>query len=227
MAPGSSAVKAWPAIASLVPLTGTATAAAAPGTVEAEMTHVGTVLLLLLLGFACDAASAFTAAFSRRWGDRRGQWVTFILRNVLGIPVWVVGLGFAVRAPSPALFAAPAVVEVIGWALLAAGCVVQVLALVALRGRAARPSMADALVEHGVYAHIRHPIYAGLLLEFAALILVRPRRIVALACALGMLWVLLQARLEEVDLLQRMPAYRDYLGRVPRFIPRRRRTRPV
>jgi len=26
--------------------------------------------------------------------------------------------------------------------------------------------------------------------------------------------------LEEVDLLQRMPAYRDYLARVPRFVPR-------
>ena len=226
MAPGLSAVKAWPAIAVLVPLTGTATAAAAPGALEVEMTHVGAVLILLLVGFACDAASAFTAAFSRRWGDRRGQWVTFVLRNVLGIPLWVVGLGFAVRSPSPALFAAPPAVAVIGWGLLAAGCVVQVLALVALRGRAARPSMADALVEHGVYRHIRHPIYAGLLLEFAALILVRPRRLVALACALGILWVLLQARLEEVDLLQRMPAYRDYLRRVPRFMPRWHRERP-
>jgi protein-S-isoprenylcysteine O-methyltransferase Ste14 len=184
------------------------------------------VLIPLLLGFTCDAASAFTAAFSRRWGARHGQWVTFVLRNVLGIPLWVVGLGLAVRSPSPVLFAVPALLEALGWGLLAAGCGVQVLALASLRGRAAKPSMADALVEHGVYGHIRHPIYAGLLLEFAALILLKPRRTVALACALGMLWALLQARLEEVDLLQRMPAYRDYLGRVPRFIPRRRRQRP-
>lgn len=184
---------------------------------------MGAVLFTLLVGFACDAASAFTAAFSRRWGARSGQWITFVLRNVLGIPLWVIGLGLAVRSPSPVLFAVPTLLEACGWGLLAAGCGVQVLALVALRGRAAKPSMADALVERGVYAHIRHPIYAGLLLEFAALVLVKPRRIVALACALGMLWVLLQARLEEVDLLERMPAYRDYLGRVPRFIPRRRR----
>jgi protein-S-isoprenylcysteine O-methyltransferase Ste14 len=100
------------------------------------------------------------------------------------------------------------------------------LALASIRGRAAKPSIADALVEHGVYGHIRHPIYAGLLLEFAALILVKPRRTVALACGLGILWALLQARLEEVDLLQRMPAYRRYLARVPRFMPRFRTQRP-
>jgi protein-S-isoprenylcysteine O-methyltransferase Ste14 len=178
------------------------------------------VVITLLLGFTCNSASAFTAAFSRRWGARRGQWVTFVLRNVLGIPLWVVGLGLAVRSPSPALCETSAVLAALGWVLLAAGCIVQLLALASLRGRAASPSMADALVEHGIYRHIRHPIYAGLLLEFAALILVKPHRTVALASALGILWALLQARLEELDLLQRMPAYRDYLARVPRFIPR-------
>lgn len=187
---------------------------------------MGAFLIPLLLGFACDSASAFTAAFSRRWGAEHGQWVTFVLRNVLGIPLWVIGLGVAVRSPSRALFAAPVLLEALGWVLLAAGCVVQLLALASLRGRAAKPSMADALVDHGVYGHIRHPIYAGLLLEFAALILVKPRRTVAVACALGILWALLQARLEEVDLLQRMPAYREYLARVPRFVPRVRTRGP-
>lgn len=182
-----------------------------------------TVLITLLLGFACDAASAFTAAFSRRWGARRGQWVTFVLRNILGIPLWVVGLGLAVRSPSPPLLESSPLLDMLGGVLLAAGCAVQLLALASIRTRAAKPSVADALVEHGVYRHIRHPIYAGLLLEFAALVLVKPRRIVALACVLGLLWVLLQARLEELDLLQRMPAYRDYLARVPRFLPRWRR----
>jgi protein-S-isoprenylcysteine O-methyltransferase Ste14 len=178
------------------------------------------VLITLLVGFACNSASAFTAAFSRRWGARRGQWVTFVLRNILGIPVWVVGLGLAVRTPSPALFPYSTPLHVLGWVLLAAGSAVQLLALVAIRARAASPSLADALVEHGIYARIRHPIYAGLFLQFAALLLMRPRLAVAVACGLGALWAYLQARLEEVDLMQRMPAYRDYLARVPRFVPR-------
>ena len=43
-----------------------------------------------------------------------------------------------------------------------------------------------------------------------------------LAVSLGVGWVLIQARLEELDLLQRMPAYREYMQRVPRFLPRLR-----
>lgn len=182
-------------------------------------------LIPLLLGFIFDSASAFTAAFSRRWGAQRGQWATLVLRNVFGVPLWVIGLGMAVRSPSPVLFALPPFLAALGWVLLAVGCGVQLLALASLRGRAAMPSMADALVEHGVYGHLRHPIYAGLLLEFAGLILVKPDRAVALACVLGMLWVLLQTRLEELDLLERMPAYREYLARVPRFLPRFRTRR--
>jgi protein-S-isoprenylcysteine O-methyltransferase Ste14 len=69
----------------------------------------------------------------------------------------------------------------------------------------------------------RHPIYAGLLLQFVALVLVRPRGAVALAAILGVVWVHVQARLEEIDLLQRMPAYREYMQRVPRFLPLRYR----
>jgi protein-S-isoprenylcysteine O-methyltransferase Ste14 len=42
------------------------------------------------------------------------------------------------------------------------------------------------------------------------------------ACSLGWIWVLIQARLEEADLLQRLPAYRQYMQGVPRFVPRLR-----
>lgn len=31
---------------------------------------------------------------------------------------------------------------------------------------------------------------------------------------------MVQTRLEEIDLLQRMPNYRDYMNAVPRFLPR-------
>ena len=184
-------------------------------------------LVPLVVGFALDAASAFTTAFSHRWGERRGRQITFVLRNVLGIPLWVLGLGLSVRTRSPAVFSPTPAGEVLGWLLLAGGSAVQVLALFALRWRAAAPSTRDALVEHGPYAHIRHPIYAGLLLEFAGLVLVRPTQAVALAGAIGAGWVHLQARCEETDLFQRLPVYREYMKRVPRFLPRIRARRPV
>jgi protein-S-isoprenylcysteine O-methyltransferase Ste14 len=180
-------------------------------------------LIPLLAGFVFNAASAFTAAFCGRWGARRGQLVTAVLRSVLGIPVWVIGLGLAVRTPSPMFFTPSAPLEVVGWLLLGLGSVVQLLALAALRGRAATPSVRDTLVQRGPHAHLRHPMHAGLLLEFAALVLVKPSHAVGLACALGVGWVLLQGKLEELDLLERLPPYREYMTRVPRFVPRLRR----
>src|SRR3972149_10254993 len=61
-------------------------------------------LFPLVLGFALGGASAFTAAFSRRWGERRGQMATMILRNALGIPLWIFGYILAWRAAAPFLF---------------------------------------------------------------------------------------------------------------------------
>ena len=54
-------------------------------------------LLFLILGFFFNLASAFTAAFSRRFGDRCGSLLTVLLRNVLGIPVWTIGFILAAR----------------------------------------------------------------------------------------------------------------------------------
>jgi protein-S-isoprenylcysteine O-methyltransferase Ste14 len=141
----------------------------------------------------------------------------------------VIGLGLAVRTPSPALFHGTLLAEVVGWLLLAAGSGIQLLALFALRSRAAMPSTRDTLVQRGPYAHIRHPIYAGLLLQFAGVVLLRPTRAATLACAIRFAWVHTQARCEEMDLLQRLPAYREYMKRVPRFLLRthaRRRVAP-
>ncbi len=178
-----------------------------------------TILVLLVVGFAIDVASAFTTAFSRRWGERRGRQVTFVLRNVLGIPVWVVGFVLAARAHSPALFTPGLITQIAAWLLLLAGAVIQVFALFALRSRAAMPSTRDSLVEHGVYGRIRHPIYAGVLLEFAGALLVKPTQMMTLACLMGLVWAWLQARCEEIDLVERLPAYREYMLRVPRFVP--------
>jgi len=78
----------------------------------------------------------------------------------------------------------------------------------------------DTLVAEGLFKHIRHPIYSGLLLDFVGLSLMRPTAPILAACALGWGFVFVQARLEEMDLCRRIPAYRDYMQRVPRFVPR-------
>ncbi|HKZ58096.1 MAG TPA: methyltransferase, partial [Thermodesulfovibrionales bacterium] len=81
------------------------------------------------------------------------------------------------------------------------------------------PSVKDTLVRHGLHAYVRHPIYAGGMLIVAGLSLIRPTLAFVTACLLGFIWLIVQARLEEIDLLQRMPDYKDYIKQVPRFIP--------
>jgi protein-S-isoprenylcysteine O-methyltransferase Ste14 len=182
-------------------------------------------LIPLVLGFAFNLASAFTTAFSRRWGERRGSFVTAILRDLLGIPVWAIGFVLAIRTPSLTLIVSTMFTEVVGWITIGAGGAIIVVALVMIRLRAAVPSTGDPLVHNGIYAYVRHPIHTGTLLEFTGLFFIRPTLAVASACALGVVWVLLQTRFEELDLMQRMPSYREYMNRVPRFLPRLQKRR--
>lgn len=84
------------------------------------------------------------------------------------------------------------------------------------------PSVKDTLVRTGMYAYVRHPIYGGGLLVFGGLALLRPTLPVLVASTLGIGSAILQAVLEEVDLVQRLPAYRKYMREVPRFFPRLR-----
>jgi protein-S-isoprenylcysteine O-methyltransferase Ste14 len=177
-------------------------------------------LIPLLVGFVFNWASAFTDFYSRRFGDRRGRLVTFITRNILGIPVWVIGLVMAFRAAAPPLFVPGLAVKILGWILVWGGTIPMIWALMFLRLRAYRPTRRDALVSNGIYRFIRHPIYTGVLMIFVGGVLLQPRMPALVAVLLGIVYVYVQARLEEIDLLHRMPAYREYMQRVPRFFPR-------
>ena len=177
-------------------------------------------LVPLFLGFAFNSASAFTSAYSARLGERRGQLVSVLLWDVLGIPVWALGLVLAVRTPASQLVATDGISDAFAWFLLTVGSLLQIWAFVFIRVRAVAPTARDSLVRQGPYAHIRHPMYTGLLCQFAGLVWYVPTFPVALACLLGVGWAVLQAHLEERDLLRRVPGYGQYMQQVPRFFPR-------
>lgn len=176
----------------------------------------------MILGFALVGASAFTTAFSRQWGEKGGQMATMILRNILGIPLWLVGFLLAWRAAPPLLFVPGGLAQAFGWLLIVAGAVPVIWGHLVLGLRTHMPSVKDTLVRTGMYAYVRHPIYGGALLIFAGLALLRPTLPVVVASTLGIGWAIMQAVLEEVDLAQRLPAYRQYMREVPRFFPRLR-----
>lgn len=179
-------------------------------------------LIPLLVGFIINSASTFTSFYSNHLGERGGRLASIILRDVLGIPVWAIGYGMAAFASTTQLFNPIYISLTLGWLLILAGVVIIFTGLVSIRWRAAAPSIQDTLVTQGIYAHIRHPLYSGMILELTGLFLWIPKISVLVACVLGVIWVIIQSRLEEMDLVERLPAYKEYMQRIPRFVPRLR-----
>lgn len=180
---------------------------------------MGVAIFFIITGFALVGASAFTAYYSKLLGERGGQMATSILRNLLGIPLWFTGFVLAWLAPSPFLFNHGLRTRLSGALLIVAGSIPFIWGHIELGWRTHMPSVEDTLVRRGLYAHMRHPIYAGGFLLLAGIALIRPTYSFVIACILGEVWLMIQARLEEIDLLQRMPDYRQYMKEVPRFIP--------
>ncbi len=176
-------------------------------------------LLFLIPGFISNLASAFTTTFSEKWGRKTGTFITIILRDVTGIPLWAIGFVMAIRASSKLLYEISLPVQIIGWIIIAIGAVIITIALVSIRLKAAAPSTGDTLVNKGIYSMVRHPIHSGTFLEFAGLFMLWPSLQVGIASAAGVLWIVLQSRYEEKDLVKRIPEYSDYMKQVPRFFP--------
>lgn len=176
-------------------------------------------IIPLLLGFALGGASAFTATYSHWWGERGGALVTLILRNFVGIPLWLVGFVIAWLQPAPLFFNPSTLTKTLGWLVIFSGSILVSWGHLLLGWRAHFPSMQDTLVRHGTYGRVRHPIYAGIFLILTGFTVLNPTLPVAVASAIAIGFFILIARLEEIDLMQRLPEYREYMKEVPRFVP--------
>jgi len=104
--------------------------------------------------------------------------------------------------------------------LIVAGSVPVIWRLLDLGWRTHMPSLRDTLVQRGLHAHLPHLIHAGGILIFWELALLKSTTTIVLAGGMAAAWLILQARLEEIDLLQRLPLYREYMNEVPRFVTR-------
>jgi len=116
-----------------------------------------------------------------------------------------------------------AVGRALGAVLLAAGLLLVVLGLVQLRpanlAAVPHPRPGGWLVETGVYALVRHPVYSGLIAAAIGWSLLRAS-VAALALALVLaLFFDLKARREERWLAAAYPAYADYRRRVRKLVP--------
>lgn len=83
------------------------------------------------------------------------------------------------------------------------------------------PDVPTPLVTRGLFAHVRNPIFTGLLLWSGALVLLTPSAWTVMGWVFLAFNLALQVRLEEAHLLRMHgDAYRRYAAAAGRFVPR-------
>lgn len=143
---------------------------------------------------------------------------------------WVVAQALLLAAIFAAGFLGPSWWGPLAWAALPAGALLlalgALLALAGVRGLGRgltpfpRPRDDATLVEAGVYARVRHPIYGGLILMALGWALLSASPVALVLTAVLVAFFVLKARREEAWLAERFPEYEDYRRRVRRrFLP--------
>jgi protein-S-isoprenylcysteine O-methyltransferase Ste14 len=83
-----------------------------------------------------------------------------------------------------------------------------------------RPRSDGQLVVQGIYARIRHPIYAGIIELAIGWAGVTGSGLALVLSLILAVWLDLKSRREEAWLIERYPEYAAYRERTPRFRPR-------
>lgn len=117
---------------------------------------------------------------------------------------------------------ASAILIAIGGVLVVVGAAVGIMGVRALgksRSPHPEPLPGAAFVRDGIYAIVRHPLYASLLLVTLGWS-VTWRSLLGILVSAGLALLLdLKSRLEERYLTERFPEYREYAATVARFLP--------
>ena len=109
-----------------------------------------------------------------------------------------------------------------GFMALAGGAILVVRGIFDLRGALTplpRPRDDSRLVETGVYALARHPIYGGLVLGSFGWAITQASLDALLVTAVLLAFFVLKSSREEAWLMERFPGYAAYRTRTRRFIP--------
>jgi protein-S-isoprenylcysteine O-methyltransferase Ste14 len=108
-----------------------------------------------------------------------------------------------------------------GWAILAVGLIFIFLPMVVLRSKG-RPkkdedfTQTTVIVDSGIYAIVRHPLYLGWLLMYVAVIFFSQHLLIIMMGILGTVCMYLIARQEDQHLIEKFgEAYERYMQSVP------------
>jgi protein-S-isoprenylcysteine O-methyltransferase Ste14 len=145
---------------------------------------------------------------------RGGSWV--IVQFILMTAVIVLGVVFHGDWTRLPVIATGALLFVLGGVFGIAG--------VAVLGRNRtpypQPRAGSELVQHGIYARVRHPLYTSVMLASLGWALIWQSGPALVAALVLFPFFQAKARREEQWLSGQFPGYPDYARRVPRFLPR-------
>ncbi|MBU0491611.1 MAG: isoprenylcysteine carboxylmethyltransferase family protein [Chloroflexi bacterium] len=108
-----------------------------------------------------------------------------------------------------------------GWITLVVGLVLIVLPILALRGKGNPEQGEDftrttIIVDSGIYAVVRHPLYLGWSLMYVAVLLFGQHWLIVVIGAVGIVCMYLISKQEEQDLVEKFgDAYERYRESVP------------
>jgi len=156
--------------------------------------------------------SARLAALGRRGGGWTG--IQFIL-------IWVL-IGTGVRGRADINGAQLVVAMLTGCALIALGSVILFAGIRRLGvSLSALPKPVDngVLVDDGVYAYVRHPIYLGIILVGFGYSVAMDSLVALIVAIILTVFLDLKSRHEEVLLRERYPDYAVYAAHTKRFVP--------
>lgn len=149
--------------------------------------------------------------------SRGGAWV--VVQSILMTAVIALGAIFHGDWTRLPVIAAGAVLFVAGGYIGIAGLDV----LGRSRTPYPKPREGSELVQRGIYAQVRHPLYTSVMLASLGWSLIWQSWPAFVAALVLIPFFHAKAGCEESWLRERFPGYADYERRVPRFIPRFRR----
>jgi protein-S-isoprenylcysteine O-methyltransferase Ste14 len=158
------------------------------------------------------------ARLSNSFAARGGWWV--VAQSLLMLAVILLGVRFPGDWTHTPVIALGGVLFGIGGYFGIAG----VLVLGKNRTPFPQPRAGAQLIQHGIYARVRHPLYTSVMLASLGWAFIW-QSVASFVAALTLLpFFHAKARHEERWLYERFSAYADYARRVPRFLPRWGRT---
>lgn len=153
------------------------------------------------------------------WADK-AILLAFMATAFLGVPVIAaldVFRWHVLPSPPPFVSAAGLVLFLLGWIITALALRENAFAVTVVRLQSERR---HTVVDTGVYAVIRHPMYAGNPLVLLGLSLWLGSYTSAVFACIPLALLLVRIALEERFLQRALPGYRDYMKRVPyRLLP--------